>query len=396
VEPDRLTRLLELIYDAAVDSRSWAAVMAVLKEQFVTSAETFYFLDFPRHAMRSLHVGGIAPSFYRSFSDRYFTPDNPWIHAEPLHRPGVIRTDERLQTYFKDAAVLRRSEYYNDWLRPQGLHHSLGTTLRSERGTIANLTLLRPADAGRYDDAEIAAFELVCGHLRRALSIAVRLETLGAREQTTSEALDALPYGILIVDVRGKLVRANRRGDVLLRRGDGLTLRHGRLAAIQPREAADLDRVIGQLAGDPAAVGASHMTVSRRRAERPLTISAIGLGARHGLFGVTEPTILLLVVDPDGSRPTHGQFVRKRYGRTQPEARLALALLAGHHLRRAADEARMTYETARWYLKIVFQKTETRRQSELVARMLRDMALPLGPSTSLDAPVTSTSENAGD
>ena len=36
----------------------------------------------------------------------------------------------------------------------------------------------------------------------------------------------------------------------------------------------------------------------------------------------------------------------------------------------------MTYETARWYLKILFQKTGTSRQAELVALLLGDLAVP--------------------
>ncbi len=43
----------------------------------------------------------------------------------------------------------------------------------------------------------------------------------------------------------------------------------------------------------------------------------------------------------------------------------------------AADAAGMTYETARWYLKVLFQKTGTRRQAELVARLMGDLAAPI-------------------
>ena len=376
---DRFHRLVERIYDAAVDPASWAPVMAILKQEFATSAETFYFLDFPRHAMRPLHVDGISASFYRSFADRYFTPDNPWIRAEPLHRLGVIRTDQRLQAYFRDADILRRSEYYNDWLRPQELHHSLGTTLLSERGTIANMTLLRPAEVGGYDSAEVETFDLICGHLRRALSIALRLETLATRERVTSEALDRLPYGIVILDLGGKLLQANRMAQRLLRAGDGLSVRHGRLVAAQTRERAGLDDLVRRVGGEPAATGAFQMTISRPKGGRPLSLSAISLSARPGIFAVAEPTILVLIADPEMSRPTQAQFVRSRYGLTRAEARLALSLLARHDLRRAAEEAGMTYETARWYLKTLFQKTDTRRQSELVGRLLRDMAVPLTP-----------------
>lgn len=378
---DHLRRLVEVIYDAAVDPGSWASVMAILKEQFSSSAETFYFLDFPRHSMRSLHVAGIADFYYRSFSDRYFTADNPWIQAEPLHRRGVVRTDQRLEAYFKDAQILRKSEYYNDWLRPQRLEHSLGTTLLSEGGTIANLTLLRPADVGGYDDADIEVFEVVCGHLRRALTIAMRLETVTSRQQTTSEALDCLPYGVVILDVRGKLLHANRLAEARLRSADGLTVRNGRVLAVEARERPQLESLLRRVGGDAVSPGPAEMTVSRERSDRPLSISAISLTARQGIFGAAEPTILLLIVDPETTRPTESAFIRKRYGLTHTEARLALALLAGHELRRAAEEAGMTYETARWYLKILFQKTDTNRQAELVARLMRDMAVPLTRAT---------------
>lgn len=77
--------------------------------------------------------------------------------------------------------------------------------------------------------------------------------------------------------------------------------------------------------------------------------------------------------------PPAGELIRQRYGLTPAETRLALALVAESSLRRAAEAAGMTYETARWYMKILFQKTATGRQAALVARLVRDMAVPLGP-----------------
>jgi hypothetical protein len=56
--------------------------MAILKQHFFTNGETFYFLDFPRHAMRPLHVDGIGPSYYRAFPDRYNKGrSDPVLHA---------------------------------------------------------------------------------------------------------------------------------------------------------------------------------------------------------------------------------------------------------------------------------------------------------------------------
>jgi DNA-binding CsgD family transcriptional regulator len=382
MQHEQMSQLTETIYDAALEPTAWAQVMAAFQEYFSTGAEAFYFLDFNGRSMRSVHVRGITDFYYRSFAEHYFTDDNPWIHAAPLHRPGIVRTDERLAEYFRDAQILRKSQYYNDWMKPQALDHTLGTTLLSAGGIMANLTLLRSADVGSFGANEVATFERLCGHLRRALHIAMRLETVTAQEHTTCEALDCLPYGAVFVDLQGKLLFCNRSAETLLQNRDGLTVHHGRLIAVDIRERPKLEAMLQHVAQDPArqgSLGPTHVPICRDNNACPLSVSAIRLSAHQRTFITAQPTILLLIMDPAMARPTDSDFMRQRYAFTHAEARLALALLTGYSLQRAADEVGMTYETARWYLKILFQKTATNRQSELVARLLRDMAVPLQP-----------------
>src|SRR3546814_14798044 len=83
---------------------------------------------------------------------------------------------------------------------------------------------------------------------------------------------------------------------------------------------------------------------------------------------------MLLIADPEQEARPPAALYRDLYGFTPTETRLAAALLPGAELRRAAEEAGMTYETARWYLKVMFQKTGTSRQSELTARLAGDAA----------------------
>ena len=47
-------------------------------------------------------------------------------------------------------------------------------------------------------------------------------------------------------------------------------------------------------------------------------------------------------------------------------------------LREAAEINGVTYETARWHLKNIFQKTGTVRQSELIRLLLSEQALTAG------------------
>jgi DNA-binding CsgD family transcriptional regulator len=60
------------------------------------------------------------------------------------------------------------------------------------------------------------------------------------------------------------------------------------------------------------------------------------------------------------------RHLRAHFALTPSELRLCSRLLTGESLRQAATRLGVTYETARTTLKIIFRKTHTRRQAELV------------------------------
>jgi DNA-binding CsgD family transcriptional regulator len=370
--------LTESVYDAAVDPAGWARVMTSLHDAYSTRLEGFYFLDFKRSAMKAVYVGGLTDFYRQSFTDRYFTKDNPWTFSDPLHKPGVIRTDERLAAYFKDPQILRKSTYYNDWMRPQGLDRTLGTTLLNENGVIANLTLLRDDDVGRYEASEVRSFGRICQHLRRAVRLALKLNTMSAQGPLALEALDYLAHGAVFLDERGRLLYANSAAEQLIRRGDALTVRGGRLIASDALEQEKLRLLIqGAVRAAAAPQAPAQIVLHRHGDARALTVSAVRLSASRQLLASWRPVVFLLIVDPAAKPPGGLDLLSQTYRFTPSEARLAQAMLAGGTLRQAADLAGMTYETARWYLKLLFQKTGTRRQAELVTRLIAGMAAPL-------------------
>jgi DNA-binding CsgD family transcriptional regulator len=368
-----MQHLTEAIYDAAVDPGQWTQVMRHIKRNFATGAETFYYLDLNKDAMKPVHVDGISQFYLQAFEDRYFTPGNPCLSCEPLHRPGTIRSDALMAAYFRDPQIRRRSEYFNDWMRPQDLHHTMGTTLLDECGVILNLTLLRSEKVGGFASPELRAFERLCIHVRRAFRIAMRLGAVTAREQVTLAALDALPYAIALLDPAGRLLCANAAGERLLRDGRGLTVQGGRLVARNSAAQQRLGAFLRRLA-DPEDTGAGpdFIAIDRQEGAGSLVLRGVRLSAGRYTFASEQPTVMLLISDPAASPPAPAAALRRRYGLTAAEARLAEALLAGGRLREAAETVGMSYETARWYLKILFQKTETNRQATLVARLLKD------------------------
>ena len=90
--------------------------------------------------------------------------------------------------------------------------------------------------------------------------------------------------------------------------------------------------------------------------------------------GEEEPVALLLTSDPEAAPATAERAVARVLGLTPTESRVTAALARGASLREYADEAGVSIGTARWTLKRILQKTGARRQSQLVALVLRSIA----------------------
>lgn len=65
----------------------------------------------------------------------------------------------------------------------------------------------------------------------------------------------------------------------------------------------------------------------------------------------------------------------KLYALTKSESRLANALLNGLTLEEIANNSGLKYNTLKGYLKVIFQKTDTNKQHELVAKIYKEMEL---------------------
>lgn len=377
---DRWEEITESIYRAALEPGAWSDVMSMMKAGFRSQAETFYFLDFAPRKVRPVHLCGIGDGWLARFDELYFTPDNPWcIHSRELHRPGVVRTNERLDAHTRRSGTLYRSVYYNEWMRPQGLRYSIGNTLLAQDGTVANVTLLRAPEEGTFGPDEILAFERLTRHFERALDIAIRLESAALQGERSTRAFDELAHGVVILDPRGRLQYANRAAQARLARGDGLALRDGVLSATLAREQPRLESLLRKVLPDAGpGLDSGPARLSLARGDRPgtLVLSAMRVASGQARYLASRAAILMTIADAAGPAADAFEPLRRLHGFTPAESRLACALAGGESLRDAATRMGVTYSTARGYLKLLFHKTGTHRQAELVAMLMRDLSLP--------------------
>jgi DNA-binding CsgD family transcriptional regulator len=90
----------------------------------------------------------------------------------------------------------------------------------------------------------------------------------------------------------------------------------------------------------------------------------------HSLNNYGQLAALVFVSDPEAATPSRSEILRRLYGLTPAEARIADLLASGSEVGEVAARSGITLETARFHVKRVLNKTGARRQTELVRLML--------------------------
>ena len=98
-------------------------------------------------------------------------------------------------------------------------------------------------------------------------------------------------------------------------------------------------------------------------------------GSSGELLAHMEASVILFVSDPDSPAPTSAEALCRLYALTPSEARLACGLMQGRTLSELAEQAHLTVNSARWVVKQILHKTDTRTQAQAVALMLHSLAV---------------------
>lgn len=370
-----MDQVIEHVYAAALDRSAWPAAIGAIRTYFSGASTGLYLADLRQASISMVHLEGIAPDYVDTYVDRYLT-DNPWSFVAQFQLPGCVRTDQSLDQYYNDPGYYRRTAYFNDWMEPQGFIYTLGVNLAVDRHIQTKVYVYRSARTGAFDRRDIAAFARLSRHLHNAVKVARHLTVEQARSRDVLDVIEHVNFGVVLLTERGRITYANGFSEQLLRLRDGLVSNEGALATAHRGDAATLAKMI-RTALEALSDGAEQPTaasIRRPGSKRPLSVLAVPLppASETPLFAIQRAAVALIVTDPDREAAVPADALRARYNFNATEARLAQSLSRGVPLREAADTAGLTYETARWYLKGMFQKTSTARQADLVRLLLAD------------------------
>jgi DNA-binding CsgD family transcriptional regulator len=372
---DALLDLLGAVYDAATDPREWPRFLRTLADAVGCSAVGLFPMDAQSASSRVTHAHGHDPEAIARYDAHYGRPD---VNAYAMNlKPGQLVPGAvlRAEAICPDR-LLVRTEYWNDWLRPQQLGAGGFGILAGPGGGLLILSVARDRGLGALSTDELMVLTTIVPHLQRAITMQAQLERLQSEGDAAIASLDHLPAGVILLDELARPLLVNRSARTLIDANDGLAVARDGLTALDPGTTERLHRMIGAAIDTTlgrGVDGGDALALPRADGKPPLHASVAPVGRYHYRIGVRFAAAMVFVADP--ARVVEpADVLRRLYGLTAAESTLATLLVNGRSPEEAATELGVSIHTVRTQLKHVLGKTGARRQAELVRLVL------LGPA----------------
>jgi DNA-binding CsgD family transcriptional regulator len=222
---------------------------------------------------------------------------------------------------------------------------------------------------GVIDEQARQRMRLIAPHVRRAVTVSGTIDLKTAETVTYVDMLDGISAGVFLVDAGGRIVHVNVAGQLILEADDVVRAVDGRVAARDGRTDETLRRIFAAIAGDDDRIGSEGFAV-------PLTARSGDLYVAHVLpLNAGErrrareafPAIAVMFVRRAALKdPSLPQSIAQIYGLTPAELRVLEAVVEIGGVSDTARALGLAASTVKTHLHHVFEKTGTRRQSDLV------------------------------
>ena len=360
---DDFATLIAAIYRAAADARLWPDALCRLADAFGAPAATLS-AQGERREECFVMTGRIDPLFVERYVAHYHRINPIWARY-PQTPTGTIMTDSMAMA----KPDFMKTEFFNDFLVPQGTHAMLNgvTALFEGRQTVVTV------QGGReFEGEEIDLFRRLVPHLRSAVDINIKIATLSDNWRASAEALHGLDQGAFLVGDDSRVFFINVAGERLCEAGGGLLVSESILHAALESDTRRVHAVVaacGRSGVDASAGGA--VLVARGPTRQPLSLRIMPLRGEAAWPAPGRPVAAIFATDPDNAAKKLVGRIRKQFGFTAAESAFAIEIIKGDGVQASADRLSIARSTARTHLSRIFDKTGKRRQAEVVALLLR-------------------------
>jgi DNA-binding CsgD family transcriptional regulator len=367
-----LDALVGIAYEAGAGTRPWEDVCDAMIAAFdLWGVQILGVFKANGSAVFSYERGGPPPEARLQYITTFHALNPRIARAAGVPLGGWFHDHE----HFDDTFVATHP-FFRDFLVPYGGRHMSATKLVDTDEVIVFVGLHRSIHMRPMSPVEIARFDVVRAALSRALLLHLDVQRRQPARPADHVLLDALDLPVISVHATRLIGYRNPAADRLLRSGGALCEREGFLDAVT---LADSRALAGALYALNSATPASGESPPERRVlrmdpvggrpEQLVVLLPVRPETTMHAFG-DQPGALVIAQTLGPSAPLDPVLVSMAFGLTPTEARVAVALAAGHTPERIAAERGVALATVRAQLRTIHEKTGASRQADLVRRLL--------------------------
>jgi DNA-binding CsgD family transcriptional regulator len=364
---DRFSRILDKIYEAALDSSRWSDCLEEIRRELAG--------NFASLIVQPGTADDIGLIVSTSEQSRNLGLGNPML----MFSPFTGMPPDRLVTVTDvlSEAKWRDSSYYRDWCQPRNVFHVMAADIGTINGGVYGFRITRPEDAPAFSKHDLELGRRLLPHIKRALNL--HLSTHQDRKVISlySHAMAQLMVGVFILDQNRQVIECNPAATAILGMSDGLRIVGGNLEATYPNENRSLQRLVRDALTHPKAAKMSltdALSISRPSGQLSWGLVVQSISSDQWTEGKQRPTVAVFVRDTEGKSQPPIRLTQQLFQLTPAETALAIQLANGLSLDEASDALNIRRNTARAHLRSIFSKTGVRRQTELVRLFLNSVA----------------------
>lgn len=364
---DRFSRLLETIYEAALDPAGWVTCLEEVRRELDGNYASLI--------VRPGTADDLGLIVSAAGEGRSIDPGNPNLSISPF--TGM--PPDQLVTIgdVLSEADWRASPYYRDWCAPHNVFHVMAADIGTRDGGVYGFRVTRPEAAPPFSPEDLTLGRRLLPHIKRALNLHLSIRQDRKVISLYSRAMAQLMVGVVVLDQTGQVIESNPAATAILDMKDGLRIVGKQLEAAYANDNRKLQRLIKDALMHPQAAPMSltdAVSISRPSGQLNWGVVVQSISADQWTEGKQRPSVAVFVRDTEGQAQPPVKLAQQLFQLTPAETALAIELANGLSLDEAAEALDIRRNTARAHLRSIFSKTGVRRQTELVRIFLNSVA----------------------
>jgi DNA-binding CsgD family transcriptional regulator len=358
----QVDRIIEKIYDAALDPREWTGLLTEIASAIGAIAGFYAGLDI-RHGRGAFwYTVGHDERMATLYNEHYLAVDPTLAHI--IKSPGNAFS---CCEYLSDADVAV-SRIHTEFMIPNGIRYVLSGVVSMQGSMVSFFGFQRHISQEPFTRIEADFLQRLIPHFAKADQVAAKVSTISDAKRLAMTVLDRLDFGIVIVNRAGHVRMTNQRAEQWLQSGDVVHSLFGRIRLANAKDNEVLEKLVRTAAsGDNGDMQAKSIETTANHGDVRARIVVLPISNdEQRQLDDDEASVTIIISDQNQQRAMAPQVLQDSYGLTVAETRVATGLAGGQTQDELCESLFVSLATIKTHTQHIYQKTGVSRQADLV------------------------------